>query len=85
MKRYQWPRPPLVLGFILGPIIDQNLQSALSIHGFVGVLTRPITITLFIVAVVVAFVMWRAMGRTEATVSQVTGGAEEPAAGKYRA
>ena len=81
MKRYQWPRPPLVLGFILGPIIDQNLQSALSIHGFVGVLTRPITITLFIVAVVVAFVMWRAMGRTEATVSQVTGGAEEPAAG----
>ena len=81
MKRYQWPRPPLVLGFILGPIIDQNLQSALSIHGFVGVLTRPITVTLFLVAVVVALVMWRAMGRTEATVSEVTGGTQEPAAG----
>lgn len=80
MKRYQWPRPPLILGFILGPIIDQNLQSALSIHGFVGVLTRPITITLFLVAVVVAFVMWRAMGRSEATVSAVTGEAQEPAA-----
>ncbi len=79
MKRYRWPRPPLVLGFILGPIIDQNLQSALSIHGFVGVLTRPITITLFFVAVLVAFVMWRAMGRSEATVSAVTGGAQEPA------
>ena len=80
MKRYQWPRPPLVLGFILGPIIDQNLQSAISIHGFVGVLTRPITITLFLVAVVVALVMWRAMGRSEATVAAVTGGAQEPAA-----
>ena len=80
MKRYQWPRPPLVLGFILGPIIDQNLQSAISIHGFVGVLPRPITITLFLVAVVVALVMWRAMGRSEATVAAVTGGAQEPAA-----
>ena len=80
MKRYQWPRPPLVLGFILGPIIDQNLQSAISIHGFVGVLTRPITITLFLVAVVVALVMWRAMGRSEATVAAVTSGAQKPAA-----
>jgi polyphosphate glucokinase len=44
MKRYGWPRPPLVLGFILGPIIERNLQTALGFHGAVGVMTRPVTI-----------------------------------------
>lgn len=52
MKQFGWPRPPLILGFILGPIVEQNLQSALSIYGLRGVLTRPIAIGIFIFLIV---------------------------------
>ena len=54
MKHYKWPRPPLLLGFILGRIIEFNFQSAISIHGMGGLLTRPLTIVLFILAVAIA-------------------------------
>lgn len=53
MKQFGWPRPPLILGFILGPIVEQNLLSALSIYGGpVGVLTRPIAIGLLVFMVI---------------------------------
>lgn len=52
MKQYGWPRPPLILGFILGPIVEQNLLSALSIYGPLGVITRPIAVGLMIFLVV---------------------------------
>lgn len=64
MKRYRWPRPPLILGFILGPIIDENLQSALSIYGPLGVLTRPIAIVLFVLLIVSVFTLFRLMSRS---------------------
>ena len=54
MKQYKWPRPPLLLGFILGPIIERNFQSAVSIHGIINLLSRPLTIALLIIAVVIA-------------------------------
>jgi hypothetical protein len=50
MKQFKWPRPPMLLGFILGPIIESNFQSAVSIHGIVGLMTRPLTIFLFLLA-----------------------------------
>jgi TctA family transporter len=46
MKAFGWPRPPLVLGFILGAIIEKNLQSAISAYGPLDLLTRPITLIL---------------------------------------
>jgi len=64
MKQFGWPRPPLLLGFILGPIIEINLQSALSIYGVVGTLTRPIAIVLVAVGIMTAFVLTR-MGEGE--------------------
>lgn len=67
MKRYRWPRPPLILGFILGPIIDENLQSALSIYGPLGVLTRPIAIVLFVLLIVTVFTLFRLMSRSVET------------------
>ncbi len=33
MKSYKWPRPPLILGFILGEIIEKNGMSAISLFG----------------------------------------------------
>ena len=54
MKRYQWPRPPLLIGFILGPIIESNIINSVGRYDWVGTFTRPLTIFLFILAVVTA-------------------------------
>jgi putative tricarboxylic transport membrane protein len=62
MKQFRWPRPPLLLGFILGPIIEFNFQSAISVQGAVGMLTRPLTIILMLLAVATA-VFFSRMGK----------------------
>ncbi len=89
MKQYKWPRPPLLLGFILGRIIEFNFQSAISIHGMGGLLTRPLTIVLLILAVAIA-VTFSKMGNIgtagtlsdEETMPVVRGGSgDDPAAG----
>ena len=54
MKQFRWPRPPLILGFILGELIEQNLISAINLYGVMGVLQRPLTIGLVITAVFIA-------------------------------
>ena len=54
MKQHKWPRPPLLLGFILGRIIEFNFQSAVSIYGIWGLLTRPLTIVLLALAIGIA-------------------------------
>ena len=65
MKRYNWPRPPMILGFILVDIIERNHFNAVSIHGYPGALTRPITIAILFIAVTVAVVLLRAVSRME--------------------
>ena len=59
MKLFQWPRPPLLLGIILGPIIEENFVSALNVHGTIGVATRPLTIALIVIAVTTAYFFYR--------------------------
>jgi putative tricarboxylic transport membrane protein len=65
MKYFGWPRPPLVLGFILGPIIDVNIQTAISLYGVVGVLTRPLTLILLGLLVLTAILFTRFLSRAE--------------------
>ncbi len=72
MKAYGWPRPPLVLGFILGPIIEENLFTALSVYGVVGTITRPVTIVMFILVVAFTFGLNRAMRSSSKSVSELT-------------
>ena len=81
MKLFQWPRPPLLLGIILGPIIEENFLSGMSLvepvyqiawiqltspEGIamsrpsnlseaLGVITRPLTLGLIVVAFATAF------------------------------
>ncbi len=69
MKLFQWPRPPLLLGIILGPIIEENFLSALDIvdpvriggweSDVLGILTRPITVALIVIAIATAFLFAR--------------------------
>ena len=72
MKRHQWPRPPLVLGFILGPIFEMNLRSAMGFAGgLYGVLMRPLTLTLLVFLVVFVIGLNLAATRTERDMAQL--------------
>jgi TctA family transporter len=55
MKYWQWPRPPMLLGLILGPVIEENLVSAESVYGWTGIATRPLTIILAIIIVLTLY------------------------------
>ncbi len=85
MKRYRWPRPPLLIGFILGPIIETNLRDSVSVYDWWGTFTRPIFIVLVIVAIIVAALFTKFMSGS--TGGQVVdedtglGGARTPAGG----
>src|SRR5581483_315043 len=59
MKAFKWPRSPLVLGFILGPVIELNLQSALSAYTPLDLLKRPITDILIVLIVVTTWFLLR--------------------------
>ncbi|MDA0797895.1 MAG: tripartite tricarboxylate transporter permease [Chloroflexi bacterium] len=80
MKLFQWPRPPLLLGVILGPVIELNFQSAVNIHGAIGVVTRPLSIVLVVIAVLSAYFFWRS-GKKQAADTFAREDAENAAAG----
>jgi TctA family transporter len=46
MKHFRWPRPPLVLGFILGSIIERYMFISIERFG-AGWLIRPIVVVMF--------------------------------------
>lgn len=49
MKHFKWPRPPLVLGFILGGILERYLFISIQRYG-VSWFERPIVLALFAMA-----------------------------------
>jgi TctA family transporter len=53
MKRFDWPRPPMILGFVLGGIIERYLFVSIGRFGM-GWVTRPVVIVTFIL-ILVAF------------------------------
>ena len=62
MKRYGWPRPPMILGFILLPIIERNFWNAHAVHdGYADILSRPLTIAILAIAAGVGFVLVRSV------------------------
>jgi len=61
LERFGFSTVPVILGFVMGPIIEQNLNRALVIHtGDVGFLfTRPITLVILGLAVLTAVLGYR--------------------------
>jgi TctA family transporter len=49
MKHFYWPRPPLVLGFILGGILERYMFISIERYG-VDWMTRPIVVAMFILS-----------------------------------
>ena len=50
MKHFKWPRPPLVLGFILGEIIERYMFISIQRYG-VSWTTRPLVLVLFAMSI----------------------------------
>jgi TctA family transporter len=49
MKHFRWPRPPLVLGFILGGILERYMFISIERYGLEW-MTRPIVIVMFVLS-----------------------------------
>jgi TctA family transporter len=65
MKRGGWPRPPMVLGFILGRIMENALQLSIAGYGWTWV-TRPICIVIGIIIVLTLYFAVRSQLRAAA-------------------
>jgi putative tricarboxylic transport membrane protein len=54
MRKTNWPLTPLILGFILGPMLEQSLRQSLTLgRGPMILFTRPISIAFYLLAVAV--------------------------------
>jgi TctA family transporter len=49
MKHFKWPRPPLVLGFILGQVIERYMFISIQRYG-ISWMIRPFVVVMFIMA-----------------------------------
>ena len=59
MKRLKWPRPPLVLGFILGALIERYLFISFSAYGWAWLLRPAVIIILSITAYGILKPIWK--------------------------
>jgi len=66
LKKYGWPRPPFVIGLVLGPIAEDSLHKALAIWGPTFFM-RPLSLVFIalIVGSVVYYIWQRANGVTQ--------------------
>ncbi|MBI3651088.1 MAG: tripartite tricarboxylate transporter permease [Acidobacteria bacterium] len=53
MKKYDWPRIPLVIALVLGPLFESNLHITIRLHqlGRINFWTRPVTLSLMALTV----------------------------------
>jgi TctA family transporter len=54
MVHHGWPRPPMVLGLVLGLLIERNLFISYRIYGL-GFLLRPIVVVIIVIIFAVLF------------------------------
>ena len=47
MKRWEWPRPPIALGLVLGPFVERYLDLSIGLYGW-GWLARPFVMVLLL-------------------------------------
>lgn len=57
MKRFYWPRPPLLLGFVLASILERNLSIAVDRYGL-GWVSRPMVLAILSLIVVTLGLSW---------------------------
>jgi putative tricarboxylic transport membrane protein len=56
MKKRDWPQAPLLVGFILGDMVEMSLRQSLSMGGPLIFFTRPITVAFLLSAVILVII-----------------------------
>ncbi len=88
MKWHGWPRPPFIIAFILGPVVEQNAWPALQMgDGVLIFLTRPFTLGILILgAAAISFLLWALRPQAESNIEQpiIAGGSGDDRAQEAR-
>ncbi len=72
LKKYGWPRPPFVIGLILGPIAEDSYHKAYQLWGFEFLLRPGALIMIVLIIGSIGFYIWKSKNRkTEDTVEHV--------------
>ena len=78
MKRGGWPRPPLVLALILGPILENAYHISMRVHDGLGWTTRPIVLVIIGLIVLTLFFSFRGANKSQSSPdAPVTGDSAE--------
>jgi TctA family transporter len=67
MKRLHWPRPPMVLGFVLGPIFERYLFLSNQIYGENWLINPAVMqdhIVVIVIFVLIVWALYRPLGQT---------------------
>jgi putative tricarboxylic transport membrane protein len=75
LRKYQWPLAPLLLAFILGPLLENNLLQSLSMSGGSPLIfvEHRIALALIAAAVVLLFTSLVLMRYTSRRVGETAG------------
>jgi TctA family transporter len=68
LKKYGWPRPPFVIGLVLGPIAEDSLHKALAIWGPTFFLRPQSLIMIALIIASLGFYFWRRYKRSSVEV-----------------
>lgn len=61
LKKYEWPRPPFVIGLILGPIAEDSFHKAMSLWGPAFLLRPGALIMIALIVISIAVYIWRSI------------------------
>lgn len=66
LKKYDWPRPPFVIGLILGPIAEDSFHKSMSLWGPSFLLRPGALVMISLIVFSIGFYIWRTVkGKTE--------------------
>ena len=69
MVHYDWPRPPLILGLVLGTLVEKNLFTSYQAYGL-EMLSRPVVILVLISALcIIAWSTWQGLSKKRSHAS----------------
>jgi TctA family transporter len=66
MKQGGWPRPPLILALILGPIMENSFHITMRVHDGFGWLGRPLVLAILAIIVVTIYLSWKGLAKSRA-------------------
>lgn len=72
MKKYGWPRPPLLVAVVLGPQVQQYLWLSVDLYNFEWIYHPSVLIMAAVIVATIAFPMWRSRGQEKSEMDLVS-------------